>query len=79
VGLDDLTGNGQAEAGVLAKALLWPVRVKTLENPLEGVSGDAGAIIVDHDLDARAPFPIFGTIWRAARGPHGQPNAAPTG
>ena len=38
--------------GVLAKALLRPVGVETLENAFEGAVGNSGAVVVDDDLEA---------------------------
>src|SRR3954470_20853168 len=51
VGFDDLLRDRQAEAGVLAKTLMRAVGVKALKNFLQGVLADAGAVIVDDDLD----------------------------
>lgn len=52
MGVHDLPGDGQAETRVLAKALVGTVGVETLEDPLEGMGGNARAIIIDDDLDA---------------------------
>ena len=55
MGVDDLLGDRQAEAGILSKALMRPVGVEALEDALQRVVADAGAVVVDHDLDlARA-------------------------
>ena len=51
---DDLPRDRQAEAGVLAEALARPVRIEALENPLEGIGRNAGAVIIDDDLEAFA-------------------------
>src|SRR5262249_57845850 len=55
--LDDLLGNGEAEAGILAKALLRPVGIEALENLLQRVRADAGAVVVHRDLDLAAQAP----------------------
>ena len=52
--LDDLPGNRQAEPGILAEALVGPIGVETLENPLEGMGGNARPIVVDADLETVA-------------------------
>ena len=52
VRLDDLLGDRQAEAGVLAEGLLLgAVGVEALEDPLELVGADARAVVLDHDLE----------------------------
>ncbi len=51
MGLDDLLGDRQAQAGILAKALMRAVGVKAFEDPFERIQSDAGAVIIDHDLD----------------------------
>ncbi len=51
---DDLLGDREPEAGVLAEALMRPVGVEALEDPLQRVLADAGPVIVDHDLDLAA-------------------------
>ena len=52
MGLDDLLGDRQAEAGVLAERfLLGAVGVEALEDALELVGADAGTFVVDDDLD----------------------------
>ena len=51
MGLDDLLGDRQAEPGILPEALMRPVGVEALEDLLERVRADAGAVVVDHDLD----------------------------
>jgi len=65
MGFDDLSRDRQAEPGVLAKALLGPVGVETLEHPLEGALRNAGAVVVDDDFKAVAlaagkPRPVSG-------------------
>ena len=50
--LDDLLGDRQSQAGILAETLMRPVGVEALENPLERVRTDPGAVVVDDDLDA---------------------------
>src|ERR1700756_5078854 len=52
--LDDLLGDREPEAGVLAKTLMRPVGVEALEHALQRVGADAGAVVVDHDLDLGA-------------------------
>ena len=51
MGFDDLLRNRQAEAGILAKALVRAVGVKAFEDFLQRVLADAGAVIIDNDLD----------------------------
>ena len=51
---DDLLGDREAEARVLAKALMRPVGVETLEHALQRIGPDAGAVIIDNDLDVVA-------------------------
>ena len=48
---DDLLGDRQAKARILAEALMRPVGVEALEDLVEGVGPDAGAVVVDDDLD----------------------------
>src|SRR5580700_2016316 len=48
---DDLPRDREAEAGVLAEALVGPVRIEALENSFERVLGNAGAFVLDDDLD----------------------------
>src|SRR6202022_1159665 len=48
---DDLARDRQAEAGVLAEALMRTVGVETLEDALHRFRLDAGAVVVDCDLD----------------------------
>src|SRR5215471_17093045 len=47
----DLLRNRKSKARILAKSLMGPVGVKALEDLVESVGTDAGAVIVDHDLD----------------------------
>ncbi len=54
MGLDDLARDRQAEARILAEALLGPVGVEPLEDPLEGVGRDARAVVLDRQLDGGA-------------------------
>ena len=54
MGFDDLLGDRQPESGILAKALMRPVGVEALEDALQRVLADSGAVIVDHDFDLRA-------------------------
>ena len=49
--LDDLPGDRQAEAGILAEALVRPVGVEALEDLLEARRADAGPVVLDDDLD----------------------------
>src|SRR4051794_2564663 len=48
---DDLLRNRQAKAGILAKTLMRAIGIKALEDLFERVLADAGAVIVDDDLD----------------------------
>ncbi len=48
---DNLARDGQAEAGILAKALVGPVGIEALEDALESMGGYARPVIVDDDLD----------------------------
>src|SRR6185437_10427869 len=49
--LDDLPADRQAEAGMLAETLaLRALRIEPVENMLEPILGDAGAVILDADL-----------------------------
>ncbi len=55
MGLDDLLGDRQAEAGILAEgfgAAVSAVGVETLEDALELIRPDAGTVVLDDDLDA---------------------------
>ena len=54
VGLDDLLGDRQTQAGVLAEAVVRAVGVEALENLIEGVRVDARTVVVDDDLDLAA-------------------------
>ena len=48
--LDDLAGDGQAEAGMVAEALMLGAEgVEALEDALDIVGGQTGAIILDGD------------------------------
>ena len=55
--LDDLPRDRQAEAGILAEPLVWPVGVEALEDALEGMRRDAGTVVVDDGLDLVADAP----------------------
>src|SRR5262249_53059821 len=61
--LDDLQRDRQAQAGVLAEALVRAVGVEALEYLLHGVRVDARPVVVDRDLDLVAQIP--------AGNPHG--------
>ena len=50
--LDDLLGDRQSKAGILAETLVRTIRIEPLENPLQRVRPDSRAIVVDDDLDA---------------------------
>src|SRR5579863_8629617 len=54
VSFDDLPRNRQAEAGILAKALIGTIGVEALENTLQGMRRHAGAIVLDRDDDPLA-------------------------
>src|SRR5581483_6709853 len=54
MGFDDLLGDGKAEARVLAKALMRTVGIEALEHALQCVGTNAGAVVIDHDLDIGA-------------------------
>jgi len=49
VRLDNLFGNREAKAGVIAELLLWSLRIEALEDFGESLFRDAGACIFDHD------------------------------
>ena len=49
MGVDDLFGDRQAETGVLAETLLRPIGVKPLEDFLDCIGPDAGAVVIDGD------------------------------
>src|SRR5208283_19637 len=49
--LDDLARDGKPQAGVLPEALARAIGIKSFENPFEGIGGNAGAVIVDDDLE----------------------------
>src|SRR4051794_35247364 len=51
MGFDDLFGDRQAEAGILAKSLMRAVGVKAFEDFLQRVLADTGAVVIDDDLD----------------------------
>ena len=53
MGLDDLLGDRQAKAGILAKALVRPVGVEALENPLQRILANARPVVIDDDFDFR--------------------------
>ena len=63
MGLDDLKRDRQPEAGILPEALMRPIGVEALENLLHGVRIDAGAVVVDGELDL--------ALETAAGDPHG--------
>src|SRR3712207_2081615 len=50
MGLDDLARDRQAEARILAEALVRPVGVEALEHPVEGMGLDARPVILDDRL-----------------------------
>src|SRR5262245_51380552 len=53
--LDDLAADRQAEAGVLAESLARrTIRIKALEDAVDVVGADAGAVVVDGDDDMAA-------------------------
>ena len=47
----DLPRNVEAETGILAEALLRPVGIEALENPLQVLRRNAGAFVLDRDLN----------------------------
>jgi hypothetical protein len=49
--LDDLARNRKPKSRILAKALIRPVGIKTLEDALEGIGWNAGAVVIDNDLE----------------------------
>src|SRR5690349_10004166 len=49
--LDDLLGDRQTQSGVLAEALMRTIGVEALEDALQRILANAGAVVVDHDLD----------------------------
>src|SRR3954451_17247225 len=51
MGFDDLFRNRQAQSGVLTKTLMRAVGVKALEDFLQRVLANAGAVVIDDDLD----------------------------
>src|ERR1700683_730457 len=51
MGLDDLFRDGQSQAGILAKSLVRPVGVETLENFIERIGPHARPVIIDDNLD----------------------------
>src|SRR5262249_31553475 len=51
VGFDDLLGDRQAQAGILPEALLGPVGVEALENLVERLRLDTGAVVIDPDFN----------------------------
>ena len=53
----DLPRDVEAEPGVLAEILLRPVGIEALEDALEILRRDAGALILDGDLDLVADAP----------------------
>ncbi len=50
--LDDLARDGEAEAGILAKTFDRTVGVEALEDALQRVRRDAGAVVLDFDDDS---------------------------
>src|SRR5713101_6577582 len=67
---DDLLRDGKPEAGVLAEALVRPVGVEALEDLLHRIRADAGAVVVDHDLDLvaeAAAIHAHGAVGRRER------------
>ena len=57
VRFDDLPRDRQPEAGVLAETLARPIGVEALENALERMRRDAGAVVVDGDEDTLLAAP----------------------
>ena len=56
---DDLARNRQSQTRVLTEALVRPIRIESLENSLQRMRRDSGAVIVDRDHDSingRHPF-----------------------
>src|SRR5688500_6042285 len=50
--LHDLPGDGEAEPRILAELVAFrPVRIETLEDVLDVLRADAGAVVVDRDED----------------------------
>ena len=51
--LDDLLGNGEAEAGMLAEGLTRrALGIEAIEDRREFAFGNSGAVIIDHDADS---------------------------
>ena len=53
MGLDDLLGDGQPEAGILPKTLVRPVGIEALENLLQRLRPHARTVVIDDNLDIR--------------------------
>ena len=51
MGLDDLLGDRQAQAGILPEALFRPVGVETLENLIERIRTNSGPVVIDQDFN----------------------------
>ena len=51
MGLDDVLGDGETEAGILPEVLVRPVGVEALENLLDRFRPDARPVVVDDDFD----------------------------
>ena len=67
---DNLARNRQAQTRILAEALAWSVRVKSLKNALQRMRRDARPVIVDSDdhvMDQLLAFRLFSS-GRAFKG-----------
>ena len=64
--LDDLFGNRETEAGILAEPLVRTIGVEALKNLFERIGPDAWAVIVDADFDLVLQ-PTAGDAHRSAR------------
>src|SRR5208282_6481273 len=66
MGFDDLLGDGEAEAGILTKALMRAIGIEAFENLFERVGAHAWPVVIDENLDLAAQPPAS-HAHRAAR------------
>ena len=67
--IDDLFGDGEAETGILAEALVRPVGIEALKYFFDGIGPHPGTIVIDKNLDIGPKAPAgFEKNWITSAG-----------
>ncbi len=63
MGLDDLARDGKPKARVLPEALIRAVGIKSFEYPFESIGRNAGAVVVDNNLETVARVALGRVVY----------------